>query len=239
MEGKEPVYIYVMDRIHGISYLDFILAHNSRISENSGTFSSWRRILLTDIARFFALPWNAPQTVTHPYRDGLHHQYEKELGLLLTSLPPRFCRFIQESLDSLLVILSLPMVLLHKDFGVCNIMVNETSFNLTGVIDWAEAEIAPFGLNLHSLQRFISKFHLERGWIRYNDYFILEEIFWTTFRNEAGELDDETIRVVKLARGMGLLLSCGFTSRLANEPVPAPIQDDENGAYNMLVWMGY
>lgn len=27
-EGKEPLYIYVMSRIQGISYFDFILAHN-------------------------------------------------------------------------------------------------------------------------------------------------------------------------------------------------------------------
>lgn len=56
------------------------------------------------------------------------------------------------------------MVLLHKDFGVCNSMVNETSCNLVGVVDWAEAEVAPFGLNLHSHQRLISKVHL-KNWL--------------------------------------------------------------------------
>ena len=40
-------------------------------------------------------------------------------------------------------ILSLPMVLLHRDFGTCNIMVDGTSCRLTGIIDWAEAEICP------------------------------------------------------------------------------------------------
>jgi hypothetical protein len=78
------------------------------------------------------------------------------------------------------------------------------------VIDWAEAEIAPFGLNLHSHQRLISKVHLKHGWIRYDDYLILEEIFWSTFNEEAGGLSNETIRVIKLARIMGLLLSRGF-----------------------------
>ncbi|RDW70673.1 uncharacterized protein DSM5745_08184 [Aspergillus mulundensis] len=232
-EGREPVYIYIMNRIRGISYLDFILANNSCIPENSATFSSWRKTLVADIARFFALSWNSPQTVNQTYRDELYHQYEKELGLLLISLPPRFRPLIRGSLDALPGIFSLPMALLHKDFGVCNIMVDETSCNLAGVIDWAEAEIAPFGLNLHSHQRLISKVHLKSGWIRYDDYVILEEIFWATLRKEAGGLDDETIRVVKLARVTGLLLSRGFTSRLANQPVPVPIQDDENGAYNM------
>ncbi|KAL2838261.1 hypothetical protein BJY01DRAFT_220169 [Aspergillus pseudoustus] len=38
------------------------------------------------------------------------------------------------------------MVLLHRDFGVCNIMVDETTCNLVGVIDWAEAEDRPLWL---------------------------------------------------------------------------------------------
>jgi aminoglycoside phosphotransferase (APT) family kinase protein len=75
------------------------------------------------------------------------------------------------------------MVLLHEDFGDCNIMVDETSCNIVGVVDWAEAEIAPFGLNLYSHQRLISKIHLKNGWIGYDDYAMLEETFWrlTTF----------------------------------------------------------
>lgn len=114
------------------------------------------------------------------------------------------------------------MVLLHKDFGVCNVMVNDTC-NLVGVIDWAEAEIAPFGLNLHSHQWLISKIHLKHGWTRFDDYVVLEETFWNTLGEEAGGLGNETIKVIKAARITGLLLSRGFTSRLANEPGPVPI----------------
>ncbi|KAJ0426700.1 hypothetical protein BJY00DRAFT_297708 [Aspergillus carlsbadensis] len=197
IKGREPVYVYIMDRIRGISYLDFILTYNGRIPENSATF--------------FALSWKAPRAVDQAYRDGLFHKYKKELGLLLTSLPLRF----------------------RPDFGVCNVMVDETSCNLAGVIGWAEAEIAPFGLILHSHQRLIAKVHLRAGWIRYDDYVTLEEIFWATLRKEAGGLGDETIRLVKLARITGLLLSRGFTSRLADQPDPVPIHDDERGAYNM------
>jgi hypothetical protein len=48
---REPLYIYVMSRIRGITYLDFILAHNSYVSENSPEFSLWRMNLVTDIAK--------------------------------------------------------------------------------------------------------------------------------------------------------------------------------------------
>lgn len=51
-EGKEPLYIYAMSRIRGMSYLDFILAHSSHVPENSAEFSSWRKNLVTDVARY-------------------------------------------------------------------------------------------------------------------------------------------------------------------------------------------
>lgn len=167
------------------------------------------------------------------YRDNLYHRYEEELSLLLVSLPDRFHPIIKESLDSLPTIFSLPRVVLHKDFGVCNIIVNETSCNLVGVVDWAEAEIAPFGLNLYSHQRLISKVHLKNGSSRYDDYVILEDMFWRAFTEEAGGLSSETIRAIKAARIVGLLLSRGFTSCLANMSKSVAIHDDENGAYNM------
>ncbi|KXX83352.1 hypothetical protein MMYC01_200087 [Madurella mycetomatis] len=231
VDGKEPLYVYVMSRVQGISHLDFILAHS--LPENSPQNFTWRKNLIADVARFFALAWKAPQDTDQAYRDDLRHRYEKELRLLLASLPDRFHPIIQMSLNAIPAILSLPMVLLHKDFGTCNIMVDNTSCHLVGVIDWAEAEIGPFGLNLHSVQPLISKFHLRDGWIKYDDYDILQETFWSIFRGEVGGLSEETIRAIESARVMGLLLSRGFTSRLANMPEPVPIRDDENGAYNI------
>lgn len=252
VEGKEPLYIYVMSRMRGISYLDFILEHISQVPLNSPGFSSWRRSLVIDAAkyvwlsishihaitdqtsgRFFALSWNASQDVDQAYRDNLHRQYKEDLELLLVSLPDRFHPLVRYSLDSLPAVFSLPMVLLHKDFGSSNIMVDEKTCNIVGVVDWAEAKIEPFGMNLHSHQRLISQIHLKKGWIRFDDYVDLEEIFWSTFSKEAGELSDETVRVIKAARIVGLLRSRGFTSRLASAPKPVPVQDDGKGAYNM------
>lgn len=51
VEGREPLQAYVMNRIGGISYLDFILAHRY-VPENSPEFSKWRRNLIIDIARY-------------------------------------------------------------------------------------------------------------------------------------------------------------------------------------------
>ncbi|KHN97443.1 uncharacterized protein MAM_04458 [Metarhizium album ARSEF 1941] len=131
------------------------------------------------------------------------------------------------------------MVLLHKDFGTCNILVDEVTCHLTGVIDWAEADICPFGLNLYSLQSLTGKLHLRDGWVRYDDYDSLDHVLWTTFIGQVGGLTSKCIEAIRLASVTGLLLSRGFTSRLANEPQPGPIGDDEHGRYNMLSLDGF
>ncbi|KAI0197548.1 hypothetical protein F4808DRAFT_293324 [Astrocystis sublimbata] len=59
-DGKEPLLVYTMTRIQGISHLDFILSHN--ILENSPQWFTWRESLLTDMAKFFALSWKQPQS---------------------------------------------------------------------------------------------------------------------------------------------------------------------------------
>jgi hypothetical protein len=127
------------------------------------------------------------------------------------------------------------MVLLHRDFGTSNVLVDAESCHLTGVIDWAEAQICPFGQNLHSLEAFTGTFHLRNGWRRYEDYEDLQVLFWRTFGVEIGVLlSPETKKAIETSRIVGLLLERGFTKRFANLPSPTPISDDEAGRYNML-----
>lgn len=49
-EGKEPLYVYLMSRVRGMTHLDFILAHG--FPENSPDNSSWRQNLIGDIAQY-------------------------------------------------------------------------------------------------------------------------------------------------------------------------------------------
>lgn len=125
------------------------------------------------------------------------------------------------------------MVLLHKDFGVCNVLINPETGGLKGVVDWAEAEIGPFGTNLHSLQAFAGSMHLRNGWSRFPDYDACEHAFWSGLDSEVGALPREAVNTIKRARILGLLLSHGFTSRLANEAEPVPLKDDDYGRYQM------
>lgn len=117
---------------------------------------------------------------------------------------------------------------------MCNVMVDADNNHLVGIIDWAEADISLFGTKIHSLQQFMSKYRLSVGWIRYGNYDTLNNSFWNTLSVGAGGLEEATIQTIKSAMIVGLLLSHGFTSRLANMPKPEPIRDDESGAYEML-----
>lgn len=48
--GKQPLLVYVMDRVQGISHLDFVLAKG--YPENSDSNFVWRKTLMTDMARY-------------------------------------------------------------------------------------------------------------------------------------------------------------------------------------------
>ncbi|KID94723.1 Aminoglycoside phosphotransferase, partial [Metarhizium majus ARSEF 297] len=229
---REPLYIYLMSRMPGITQLDFILSQDS--PQDSPKYFPLRQNFISDVAHFFARSWLAPQKVSREYRHSLKASYIRDLELLRESLPNRFHSVLQACLGFIDDIMTLPVVLLHKDFGACNLLVDEASCRLKGVIDWAEAVVCPFGLNLHSLQAFTGTMHLRNGWSPFPDYYSLEKTFWRVFSASIGGLSDDKIRTAKRARALGLLLSHGFTSRLANEADPVPLKDDEHGRYNLM-----
>ena len=113
-------------------------------------------------------------------------------------------------------------------------MVDAVSGRLTGIIDWAEATICPFGQNLYTLQNFSGALQREHGWRRYKDYEALQDTFWETFQKEVGGLSVEAVEAIRSSRILGCLLTHGFTGRLPNEPFVIPVQEnDEVGQYHL------
>lgn len=53
--SKEPLFVYVMNRIQGISYLDFVLANG--FPENSDKNFVWRKTLMADVHGIVILPY--------------------------------------------------------------------------------------------------------------------------------------------------------------------------------------
>lgn len=199
---------------------------------------------------FFALSFQTPQPLPQTHLTKLHQQYSTDLHLLHQTLPTRFQTTIQRCLHALPSIMTLPIVLAHKDFGDFNILVDPETCHLLGVIDWAEATLEPFGINLYAVENLMTKFHLRNGAVRYPRYEVLYERFWGGLGKEIGRGDfisssgggggdaattTNVIDTIQSAMLLGLLLSNGFTSRLANEAAPVPISEDSReGAYKML-----
>ncbi|TLD20607.1 hypothetical protein PspLS_08431 [Pyricularia sp. CBS 133598] len=230
--GREPLLVYVMDRVKGISHLDFILANGH--PENRPETFAWRKTLMVDVVHFFAAAWKSPQVVDPAWRASAESEYRSELQLLLGALPARFQDAVQTTIEALPAIMSLPVVLLHKDFGTSNIMVSETDCHLVGVVDWAEAEPVISGTNLHELFLLWGRVMMKTGVHLFDHGAELRDVFWKGLSAEASGLSDGDISAIKSARVLGLLRSMGFASRLKNMPKPVPISDDDYDCYNIM-----
>nr|POE55628.1 hypothetical protein CFP56_77557 [Quercus suber] len=229
--GKESLYVYVMPRMKGISRTDFVLTYG--FPEDTSENCARRLTLIVDVARFFALSWKSPRRLSTIQSEELRQTYKKDLRLLLSALPARFHSLLEHCLDALPAIMALPKVFTHNDFGEFNLLVEPETCHFLGVIDWAEASTEPFGVNLYCLQRLMGKFHLRNGCIRYIDYDVLHDAFWSTLRTEIDDRTDETYHAIRSAMILGTFRMFGFTGRLANQNKPVPISDDQRGSYNM------
>lgn len=192
--------------------------------------------VLTPASRFMAKSWNTPQTLSTQDQQKLRQRYNSELERLLVALPDRFKPAIRLCLDGLDDVFSLlPIVLHHRDFRAPNILVDERSCHITAVVDWGEAEIGPFGFNLHFVEPFMARLHPEGGWKRFEDYPALHKTFWATFRdNFQGEWVEGIKKAIYTSTVLGLLLVKGFTTRLPTLPPPVPIQEDAANTWNMM-----
>ena len=128
--------------------------------------------------------------------------------------------------------MSLPSVLVHPDFNSGNLMVNSTGDQLTGVVDWANAELGPFGQNLASIEFLTGALHFQRGWRRYPDYHALHNIFWSTIRDEVEGLQEEKVHIIKKARIVGLLRYRGFVGPAEKR---IPLSSGFASEYNMKI----
>ncbi|KAK7994517.1 hypothetical protein PG991_016105 [Apiospora marii] len=107
----------------------------------------------------------------------------------------------------------LPFVLNHGDLSESNILVNKDNGRITGIIDWAEAEVSPFGLSLWGLESLLG-YGRKGNFYFYDNAEQLRDEFWRIFEAEIGTaadaLSDEVKHAIKVARMAGLLLSWCF-----------------------------
>lgn len=118
-----------------------------------------------------------------------------------------------------------PVMLNHGDLIPSNILIDEDTWEITGVVDWAEAEYLPFGTCLYGLEPLLGYFtaaspaasqsednsHLcsDPVYTYYENAIHLRNLFWSHLTEKApGSMKREDD--VKMMRDMGVLLWYGY-----------------------------
>lgn len=103
-----------------------------------------------------------------------------------------------------------PFALCHADISATNILVNPDNGSLTGVIDWANAGIEPFGKSLWALEHILS-FHNADGWHFFTGITGYQTLFNDFLFAKIGiEVDSPARRTIGHAKALGILLRYGF-----------------------------
>lgn len=124
-------------------------------------------------------------------------------------LPERFLPAITEVQAALPAFLdgSYPLVLTHSDLNEMNILVDASSGKITGVVDWPDASILPFGFTLYALENALGNMG-PSGWKWLDNADDLRCAFWTAFGERTGLSEPQT-RLAKIAEKAGILIRYG------------------------------
>lgn len=140
--------------------------------------------------RYFARCWLNPQDVTRESRarvlETIRCRIDQLEGSLSSATVPS-ASAVSELGSSLpaLFALDYPQVLTHGDLSRTNILVDEDTYEITGIVDWSLATILPFGMEIDSM--FLTTGYMNRsGWHDYACCGRLREVFWGEFFSAIG-----------------------------------------------------
>ncbi|EEQ30019.1 hypothetical protein McanMca71_007960 [Microsporum canis] len=204
------IYVYVWDLVPGPA---FCQVRRQFLSLGIGMEQRLHQTVL-DFARFFASAWNNRPAVKQP--TGILKEYREILDQLSLSLPNR----LQLKLDQVRQGLPLlfrpgyPMALQHDDLLENNIHIDEVTGHITGIVDWADAIVAPFGVSLGGLETIIGV-QTASSWHFHPSHVSLRQHFWDMFYREIGDISEEDQRSIEIARLFGLFRTHGFEGEKA------------------------
>jgi hypothetical protein len=107
-----------------------------------------------------------------------------------------------------------PVVLNHGDLIPSNILIDMKTWEITGLVDWAEAEYLPFGTCFYGLEHVLGYLtspsaDITLTFVYFNDAARLRELFWMRLFDAVPELHDRE-KEVKAMRDLGVLLWHGI-----------------------------
>ncbi|KAI0526429.1 hypothetical protein F5B22DRAFT_585713 [Xylaria bambusicola] len=204
---SQPLHIYEMNKLPGTNY---ITARPASVEQSPAAVARQQNTA-AHLAKFFAQSWNHRQQLHQDDRAALLADFRDKFELLSQSLPSRFAPNLDRVSKELPRLFkdTLPFVFCHDDLREMNILIQPETGSITGVVDWAEARILPFGLTLWALENILGYMN-SKGWHYFNNRHELEKIFWDTFRKEAENLSDDDLPLIHIARMTGLFYHYGL-----------------------------
>ena len=159
-----------------------------------------------------------------PNCSALHDEYMLGLMSLRAGLPERFSTTLDKLLYQLprLFDFNWPLVPHHTDLLENNIHVSTETSHITGICDWKDTSIGPFGVSLGGLEIMLGVETRTQGWVYHDNQQELRDLFWDTFYEATRIVSEETKELIEVARLIGLFLDHGFTWRNNETKVPAP-----------------
>ncbi|KPM42263.1 hypothetical protein AK830_g4295 [Neonectria ditissima] len=142
------LHVYVWNRVPGPA---FCRVRRQMIALDIGVDQRLRQTVqdFASIIRFFALAWIKRPTL-EPLPLGLQEEYAAILDNISLTLPDSLRPTIDMVRQNLHPLFrpDFPIALQHGDILENNIHVEEATGHITGVVDWSDAFLAPFGLSL-------------------------------------------------------------------------------------------
>ncbi|OAA62978.1 Protein kinase-like domain protein [Cordyceps fumosorosea ARSEF 2679] len=160
------------------------------------------------LAGYFAESWIKRQPMHSP--GDVQREYAENLRLLRASLPARFSKVVGQAHSQLWMLFSpsYPSALVHDDLTGLNMLVGDDG-RITGVVDWADARVLPFGKSLYALENALGSMG-PKGWHYSDDRVVLEALFWQTFHRAIGDATQEEKDAIQASREIGILFQYGF-----------------------------
>ncbi|KAF2683618.1 hypothetical protein K458DRAFT_418591 [Lentithecium fluviatile CBS 122367] len=118
----------------------------------------------------------------------------------------------RDTLDRLMRTADYPVVLNQGDLIPTNILIDRDTWEITGVVDWAEAEWLPFGTCLYGLEHLLGYLDCSSSAPEFRYYEgseVLRKLFWLKLAEEKPEVE-ASLKNVEVMRDIGVLLWLGY-----------------------------
>ncbi|KAH6612310.1 hypothetical protein B0J18DRAFT_390492 [Chaetomium sp. MPI-SDFR-AT-0129] len=218
------LWVYKMRNVGGVS---FYLARDSLYANDCLLL----RQTIKDFARFFASAWhNTPKTLPLPDRHLLLSKYTTQLSLLSSGLPTRFHPILNRLVPRLPDILSddWPLVPNHIDLLENSIHADPTTGRLTGICDWADTEISPFGMSVGGVENILgipkcgdNGENRRTDHVYHDNHRELRRLFYDELYGVMGSVSERDRERVETARLVGLFLGSAWRYDGDGKQLPA------------------